>query len=180
MLVLAAGGIVGQIAVQAARLLGAGKVVAAARTPSSLTRAESELGADAVVEIDGEGDLTERLREAGGGGYDVVVDPLWGEPGVAALRALNAHGRLIQIGNSAGVSTPVPIREVRNKLVKIIGHTNNLTPPELKRDAYKALAKHASAGEIIVPVQERPLSEVAQAWRGEDSKPGHKQVLRIR
>ena len=179
-LVLGAGGIVGQIAVQAARLLGAGKVVAAARAPESLTRARDELGADAVVGIGGEGELTERLREAGGGGYDVVIDTLWGEPGVAALRALNTHGRLIQIGNSAGVSTPVPIREVRNQLVKIIGHTNNLTPPELKREAYTALAKHAAAGEIVVPVQERPLSEVAKVWQGEDSKPGHKQVLRIR
>ena len=64
LLVLGAGGIVGQIAVQAARLLGAGRVVAAARAPESLTRARDELGADGVVGIGGEGELTEHLREA--------------------------------------------------------------------------------------------------------------------
>ena len=181
-LVLGAGGIVGQIAVQGARLLGAGKVIAAARNHDSLERAHHELGADAVVELDGDGDgdLTERLRAAGGGGYDVVIDPLWGEPGVAALAALNTEGRLIQIGNSAGLTTPVPIRELRNKLAKIIGHTNLLTPSQVKREAYTALAKHAAAGDIVVPVQERPLAEVAEPWQGKHLRRGHKQVLRVR
>lgn len=179
-LVLGAGGIVGQIAVQGARLLGAGKVIAAARDHDSLERAHHELGADAVVELDGDGDLTERLRAAGGGGYDVVIDPLWGEPGVAALAALNTGGRLIQIGNSAGLTTPVPIRELRNQLAKIIGHTNNLTPSQVKREAYTALAKHAAAGDIVVPVQERPLAEVAEPWQGKHLRRGHKQVLRVR
>src|SRR4051812_9242166 len=44
-LVLAAGGMVGQLAVQAARLLGAGRVVAAARSATSLQLAR-DLGAD--------------------------------------------------------------------------------------------------------------------------------------
>src|SRR4051795_6945879 len=49
-LVLGASGVVGQIAVQAARLLDAGRVVAAARSPEGLDRAR-ELGADAVVSL---------------------------------------------------------------------------------------------------------------------------------
>src|SRR3954447_10784774 len=79
-LVLGASGVVGSIAVQAARLLGAGRVVAAARSPEGLDRAR-ELGADAVVDVAAaEGELVEALREASGGdGYDLVLDPVCGD-----------------------------------------------------------------------------------------------------
>lgn len=179
-LVLGASGVVGQIAVQAARLLGAGKVVAAARDEASLERARHELGADAVVQLGGEGDLAEHLREAVGGGYDVVIDPLWGEPAVAALACLNRDGRLIAIGNSAGETAAIPGRDFRNRLGKVIGHTNFHAPPGVKREAYAAMAAHALAGEIVVPVSERPLEEVGAAWEAQAGSPHRKQVLRPR
>src|SRR5436305_12678005 len=97
-LVLGASGTVGQVAVQAARLLGAARVVAAARSTRGLERAR-ELGADATVQLSATGDeLTDALKEAGGGGYDLVIDPLWGEPATAAARALNRFGRLVALG----------------------------------------------------------------------------------
>src|SRR5829696_5944615 len=78
-LVLGASGVVGQIAVQAAKLMGAGHVVAAARDPELLQYAGT-LGADALVSLRDDGqDLARTLREASGGaGFDVVLDPLWG------------------------------------------------------------------------------------------------------
>ncbi len=179
-LVLGASGIVGQLAVQAARLLGAGKVVAAARDEASLERARHELGADAVVQLGGEGDLAEHLREAAGGGYDVVIDPLWGEPALAALAALNRDGRLISVGNSAGESAELAVRDFRNRLGRIIGHTNFQAPRELKGEAFAAMARHAAAGELRVPVEERPLEEVAAAWEEQAASPHHKLVLRLR
>ncbi len=163
-LVLGSSGVLGQIAVQGARLLGAGKVVAAARDSESLDRARHELGADAVVELAGEGDLTERFREAAGGGFDVVVDPLWGEPAVAALGALNVEGRLIQVGNSAGESIELPTRGFRNQLGRIVGHTNFKASRELKREAFAAMCRHALAGELTVEVERVPLSEIDKAW----------------
>jgi NADPH:quinone reductase-like Zn-dependent oxidoreductase len=168
-LVLGASGVLGQIAVQGARLLGAGKVVAAARDGSSLDRARHELGADAVVELGGEGDLTEHLKEAAGGGFDVVVDPLWGEPAVAALGALNLEGRLVQIGNSAGESVELPTRGFRNQLGQIIGHTNFKASRERKREAFAAMCEHALAGELKVAVEGVPLHEVGAAWNRKSS-----------
>ena len=53
---LGATGTVGQVAVQGAKLLGASRVVAAGRNPRGLERA-AELGADATVRLDEEGDL---------------------------------------------------------------------------------------------------------------------------
>jgi NADPH2:quinone reductase len=163
-LVLGSSGVLGQIAVQGARLLGAGKVVAAARDTESLERARHELGADAVVELAGEGDLTKRFKEAAGGGFDVVVDPLWGEPAMAALAALNVEGRLIQIGNSAAESAELPTRGFRNQLGRIIGHTNFKASRELKREAFAAMCEHALAGELKVETEGIPLREVGEAW----------------
>ena len=115
-LVLGASGVVGQIAVQAAKLLRAGRVVAAARDEQALKRARS-LGADAIVRL-GDGrpigdparraarhsELVEALREASGGdGYHVVLDPLWGEPAAAAIATLVPYGRFIHVGQSAGI-----------------------------------------------------------------------------
>jgi NADPH2:quinone reductase len=163
-LVLGSSGVLGQVAVQSARLLGAGRVVAAARDNESLEHARHELGADAVVELGGEGDLTEHFKEAAGGGFDVVVDPLWGEPALAALGALNVEGRLIQIGNSAGESVELPTRAFRNQLGRIIGHTNFKASRELKREAFTAMCEHARAGELTVEVEGVPLREIGEAW----------------
>lgn len=84
-LILGATGVVGNIAVQAAKILGAGRVVGAGRSGEGLQRAR-ELGADAVVEIGGDDDagaLKAEIKD----GYDVVVDMVYGEPFLAALEA---------------------------------------------------------------------------------------------
>lgn len=176
-LVLGSSGVLGQIAVQGASLLGAGRVVAAARDNESLDHARHELGADAVVELAGDGDLTERFKEAAGGGFDVVVDPLWGEPAIAALAALNVEGRLIQIGNSAGESIDLPTRGFRNQLGRIIGHTNFKASRELKREAFTAMCEHALAGELKVETEGVPLREIGDAWRRKS--PHRKLVIKI-
>ncbi|HWI96024.1 MAG TPA: zinc-binding dehydrogenase [Solirubrobacterales bacterium] len=174
MLVLGSSGVLGQIAVQGARLLGAGRIVAAARDAESLERARHELGADAVVELDGEADLTERFKEAAGGGFDVIVDPLWGEPAIAALGALNVEGRLIQIGNSADESIELPTRGFRNQLAHIIGHTNFKASRELKRETFTAMCEHALAGELEVETEGVPLSEIGEAW---NRKSSHRKIV---
>ena len=115
-----AGGVVGQVAVQAAKLLGAGRVVAAARSEERLDRALQQ-GADATVQIGAVDDLASAFREAGGGGVDVVVDPVWGEPAVAALDAMNVRGRLVQLGQSAGATGVVPSALIRGKTLDVLG-----------------------------------------------------------
>jgi len=141
-----ASGIVGQIAVQSAPLLGAGRVVAAARSEESLKRARRELGADAAVRIDEDGDLGDRFRGAAGGDVDLVIDPVWGPAAVAALEALGEGGRLVQIGNSAGAETEVPARAIRTRIRSIIGHTNFAAPHAVKEGAFQSMCHHAAGG----------------------------------
>lgn len=175
-LVLGASGVVGQIGVQAARLLGAGRVVAAARSAEGLERA-SQLGADATVRIGEPDDLAEAFREAAGGGVDVVVDPLWGEPAAAAIEATNREARVVQIGQSAGARASIASSAVRGRMLSILGHTNFAAGPEAKRAAYSRMLEHASAGELTADVERVPLEDVADAWSRQRSGPHRKLVI---
>jgi len=175
-LVLGATGAVGRIAVQAAKLLGAGRVVAAGRDPEGL-RALAGLGADATVQLDAADDLAGAFREAAGGDVDVVVDPLWGAPAVAALEALGVGGRLVQLGQSAGAEAAVPSVPVRGKQLDIRGYLNFRVPAEVQREAYRALTEHAAAGRIAVDVERVPLCDVAEAWARQRSGAGRKLLL---
>src|SRR5437762_6332281 len=85
-LVLGATGTVGLVAVQAAKVLGAERVIAVGRNPERLKRA-AELGADASVNLE-QADLSTAFKEAAGGdGPTYIIDTLWGAPAVAAIQA---------------------------------------------------------------------------------------------
>jgi NADPH2:quinone reductase len=163
-LVLAASGVLGQIAVQAAQLLGAGRVVAAARSAEGLARC-LELGADASVRLDEAGDLSAAMAQAGEGRIDVVLDPLWGAPLVAALGAASFGARIVQIGAGAGAEATIPSAAIRGKMLVLMGHTNFAAPPEVKREAYMRMAEAAARGELEVEVDALGLDQVGEAWR---------------
>ncbi|MFG2101221.1 zinc-binding alcohol dehydrogenase family protein [Micromonospora echinaurantiaca] len=165
-LVLGAGGVVGQVALQVARLHGARRVVAACRSAAAQERAR-RLGADAVVAL-GEGDdvasLAARLAEACDGPVDVVLDPLFGVPAAAALRTLTAHGRLVNLGSSAGERAPFDSATLRSRSLRILGYTNNELTSEQKAGALRTVADHAAAGRLVLDYTSTPLAEAAEAW----------------
>ena len=162
-LVLAATGTVGSVAVQAARALGAERVVAAGRDAARLERAR-ELGADEIVVLDGEG-LADRLREAcGGDGPTLVVDPLWGSVVPLAAEAAAPNARIVHVGQSAGPEATLPSSLVRGKQLSILGHSNFALSHDERRAAYEELTAHVVAGRIRVDVERFPLDRVAEAW----------------
>jgi NADPH:quinone reductase len=175
-LVLGASGAVGAIAVQAAKLLGAGRVVAAARSEKGLERAR-ELGADATVQLDRHENLSEAFVEAGGGQIDLTVDPLWGEPAAAAITATGFGGRLVQLGQSASPQATLESGAIRGRLLSILGHTNFAAPVEVRNDAYLRMVRHAAAGELTVDYEVLPLERVAEAWQLQEASPNRKLVL---
>jgi len=162
-LVLAASGVLGQIAVQAAKLLGAARVVAAARSQEGLERC-LELGADAAVRLGGPEDLPAALTEAAEGRIDVVVDPLFGEPFVGAVNAASFGARIVQLGAGAGAEATLASAAIRGKLLVIMGHTYFLAPAEIKREAYRRLSQAAAAGELRIESEPIALEQVATAW----------------
>jgi NADPH2:quinone reductase len=175
-LVLGATGTVGSVAVQAARLRGAERIVAAGRNPDRLERA-LELGADATVVLDADG-LTERFREAcGGDGPTVVVDPLWGEPIRAAVDAAARGARIVQLGQSAGAEATLTSGSVRLKSLSILGLSVFMLPaPEFRR-AYLEVLEHVSAGRIRIEYETYQLDDVAAAWAAQAA--GGKAVISL-
>ena len=176
-LVLGATGAVGQVAVQLAKLFGAGRVVGAGRSAERLERVR-ELGADAVVGL-GEGDLAETFEHAAGGQLDVVIDPLWGEPAMAALRAIATNGRLVNVGQSAGADVRLPLEVVRNRQGAIHAISSGWTGVEAKARAYRRLVEYAVAGHLTVDREVVPLEEVGTAWQRQDASPGRKLVIAL-
>jgi NADPH2:quinone reductase len=177
-LVLGATGTVGLAAVQAARIVGAQVIVAAGRRPENLQVA-LEVGATAAVRLEGD-DLAAKLREAAGGeGFTVVIDPLWGEPAVAALAAAAPRARIVQLGQSAGATAEVPSALVRGKQLDILGYANPQLPLELRRAAYLELLGHAAAGEVSFPIETYPFDQVVEAWERQAAGPGAKLVVTL-
>lgn len=166
-LVLGAGGVVGQVAVQAAKLLGARRVVAACRSTTAQERA-SACGADAVVELrddDAPADLAKRVSAALDGPLDVVVDPLFGVPGTAAMGLLGSRGRLVNLGSSAGETAVLHSAHLRSHTASVLGYTNNDLSREQRADALRAVLRHAAGGDIDVSHYVVPVEDVASAWQ---------------
>jgi len=151
-LVLGATGTAGQVALQAARLLGAAHIVAAGRDPELLERALS-LGADEAVTLDG--DLGEPTY---------VFDPLCGEPLERALAAAAPGARIVQLGQSAGPTATVPSAAVRGKQLELYGYSNFAVSPETLAEHYVRLVGHGLAGEIRLDIERVTLEELEGAW----------------
>jgi NADPH:quinone reductase len=163
-LVLGGGGVVGQAAVQLARLLGAGRVVAACRSPGARDRA-ARAGADPVVPIhdaDSVTDLAARLRAAGP--FHLVVDPVFGLPAAAALRALRPAGRLVNLGSSAAETAPIDSATLRGGSLRLLGYTNNELTAAQRAETIALIADHAGAGRLTVDHEAVALADVADAW----------------
>lgn len=178
-LVLGAGGAVGQTAVGAAQVLGARRVVAVCRSAEARSRA-LEAGADDVVEMTSDPDeLTRRLEAACHGGVDVVVDPVFGPAATAASRVLADRGRLVNIGSAGGADAAFSSAVLRSRSAEILGYTNNALTGDQRRDALLAVVGHAEAGRLAVAHTCLPLSQVEEAWRATGAgEPGLRHILR--
>ena len=158
----AAAGGVGSLAVQLGRPLGARRVIA---TASSLQKRELalRLGADAAIDPAPEG-LTERLLEANGGrGVDVVFEMAGGEVFDASYRALAPFGRLVVCGIASQqpnrVSSGSLLRHSRAVVGFYIFHC--LERPGMFERALADLFARVARGELEVVVGHTYLLEQA-------------------
>jgi NADPH2:quinone reductase len=162
----AAGGGVGTLAVQLAKRFGAGRVigVASSREKRDLVQ---RLGADAVVDS-GTVDLTAALREANGGRrVDVVLEMVGGSTFTQSLEALAPFGRLVHYGQAARQGAPAvePGRLMHGSL-GVIGFwlVHVLQRPALMRESVEDLFAAVGAGELEPIVGgEYPLAEARRA-----------------
>jgi NADPH:quinone reductase-like Zn-dependent oxidoreductase len=175
-LVQGATGVAGRLAVQVARLLGAGRVIATGRDDAAL-REVSDLGADSVINTAVPDDeLVRTFKDEAGDGYDVVLDFLWGRPTELLLKALvpNQLGssktvRLVQVGESAGATFSLAADSVRTSGVEIYGAAKGFDAQTVS-DAYGKLVEWAREGRLVFGIERVPLSEIETAWKRTDIK----------
>ena len=177
-LILGAGGAVGQVAVQAARLLGAGRVIAASRTEIGRARVLA-CGADAAVDLSGDDvdELSRRIAAACDGPLHLVIDPVWGHPAEAAARCLGMAGRLVNIGDAAGSGARFASATVRSRMQTILGYTNNALTQQQKAQALSEILGHAAAGRCTVEHEMVPLARAGEAWERQAAGAGRKLIL---
>jgi NADPH:quinone reductase-like Zn-dependent oxidoreductase len=171
-LVLGAGGAVGQVAVQAAAALGASAVVAASRRETHRSLA-TERGATATVDLSDVDGLTERMRAAAGGPVDVVIDPVGGDTATAALLALAEHGRFVHLGSSGGPTATFSSAALRSGSHSILGYTNNALTAIQKAEALGAVLEHR----CTVTYETVGLDAVADAWTRAGAAPDGRLVV---
>ncbi len=161
-LVLGASGAVGTLAVQLARVLGAGRVVGAGRSAAALAHLAGRAEALAVAGPDG--DWAQALAGAApDGGFDLVLDPVWGAPAAAAVGVLAPGGRLATVGSVAGPATIGDGLIARGASIR--AYNGFHVPPAVLRAAFAEVAALVAAGRVLLPTEAVPLGDVGAAWR---------------
>ncbi len=190
-LVLGATGAVGSIAVQVAKIMGAARVVAAGRDRAGLARLcahrdvsgdmTNAAGADACValEDDDPSVIARRIVEAARGEVDVIVDPLWGKPALAALIAAAPGARLVNLGDSAGEHIELPSALVRSRSLRVLGYTNFRLTPSEQRSALENLFLNAVQGRLFLDHEVLAIQDIAKAWERQADSPHVKLVVEI-
>ncbi len=176
-LVLGATGVAGRVAVQAARLRGAGRVVAVGRDAAALDQVR-DLGADAVVMIGADGGLdASELEQAVGGRADVIVDYTWGEPARCALMVLGSRGRLVQVGSAAAQQTALAAPPMRGGEWALLGFSVFNAAPEQRAAAMASLIGAVDAGDVAIEIDRLTLEELPAAWAAQAASPHRKRVI---
>ena len=147
---------------QSARILGAGRVVGAARGKD--LEQVADRGADAVVDLADDQAIDAGLGAAAPGGYDVIVDFLWGAPAPLAMNHANVGARYIQVGSAAGPTSTITASAIRNKLLTLVGQGTVGTPADVRRAAYAQLMRHATDGRFTLDLEETRLDDISQTW----------------
>jgi NADPH:quinone reductase-like Zn-dependent oxidoreductase len=181
-LVLGATGNAGTMAVQVAKLLGAGHVVGAGRNLERLN-ALTAAGADQVVQLTDDADVTGQALAAAAADVDIVVDYLWGKPAgetiMALLTARSDRSRQlnwIQIGAIAGPTIELPSVALRSANLRLQGNGQGAVSPAAYLAQLPSLVEQIKAGRVGLKPNPRPLSDVEEVWATTD-KPGERTVL---
>jgi NADPH:quinone reductase-like Zn-dependent oxidoreductase len=185
-LILGATGVAGKLAVQTAKHLGAGRVVAAGRNERILATLP-KLGADATIALDqSDRELAEAFRnEASRKPFDVVLDYVWGHPTEVLLDALTGHDvmaetgtlRLVEIGDMAGPTIALSGAALRSTGIEICGSGGGGSVPHTAIfEAFPQIWALAAGGRLRIDIEPVPLASIEDAWRRDDL-PGRRLVI---
>jgi NADPH2:quinone reductase len=157
----AAGGGTGSLAVQLAKGMGAGRVIALASSEEKRELALS-LGADAAVDSRSETLGEEIVAANDGEQVDVVLEMSGGEPFEQCLRSLAPFGRLVVFGIASREENTVHTGHLLRNSRSVIGFwlVHLFRRPDLLREGLEEILGAAASGELKPVIGDvRPLSE---------------------
>jgi NADPH2:quinone reductase len=152
-LIHAAAGGVGQIAVQLAKLFGAGKIIATASTEEKLAHAES-MGATHLVNYTESG-WAEKVKEiTEGAGVDVALEMVGGEVFNETVKCLAPFGRLVIYGAASGDQATFHPAQLMRKNQSVIGFflPQIMRKPELFQSSFKELLGFMASGDLKLTI----------------------------
>ena len=176
-LILGATGVAGKLAIQIAKHLGAGRVVAAGRNEQVLETL-LDLGADAIIALaQPDQQLAAAFaREASHKSYDIILDYLWGHPTEVLLDALTGHDlkaepsgiRLVEIGEMAGPTISLSAAALRSSGLELYGSGGGSIPHTAIFDTFPQVWALAAGGKLRIDTEPVALSDVESAWHRHD------------
>lgn len=167
--ILGATGVAGQLAIQAARAMGANRVVAVGRNVEALASA----AVDRVICLnDPEEAVRGAFAEEAARGIEAVVDYLWGRPAELLIEALakqfnrtaTRRTRWVEVGDMAGKTITLAGGSLRSIDLHLMGSGFGANPMEQILAAIPVLFRLVVEGKLNVSVVPVPLNEVGEAW----------------
>ena len=182
-LIHAAAGGVGTIAVQLAKIFGAGKVIATASTKEKLTLAK-EMGADVLIDYTQEG-WELKVREATEGkGVDVALEMAGGDVFNKTLKCLAPFGRLVVFGNASRETYTMNPQNLMRRNQSVVGFflPQIMKNPDLLLPSIKDLFSYVASGKLkltiggVYPIEQ--AAEVHEEMNSRQTK--GKMILQVK
>jgi NADPH2:quinone reductase len=167
LLVHAAGSGVGSLAVQIARILGAGTIVATAASREKRDYAR-KIGADVAVDYTAEGWTGKVLEATGGRDVDVLLESIGGDVFEQNFECVATFGRYIIFGSTRGLGKPVEARRLMTKSQSLTGIYLPVfyARPDLIQEGLRFLVENVAEGRLSIEIAKKlPLKDAAAAHR---------------
>ena len=183
-LVNGATGTAGRIAVQLAKHLGAGKVIATARNAEELEEIKA-FGADVVIPFTlgtlhplGAKSYGEALKEQFEHGINVVIDYLWGESAQTVIIAIAqavedaTPVRFVHVGGaSREENIELPGAALRSSAIMLMGSGVKSVPMPTLLDAIRNVFAAVASAHLQIATRPLPLAEIESVWNNAPGKP---------
>jgi NADPH:quinone reductase-like Zn-dependent oxidoreductase len=169
-LVNGATGTAGRLAVQIAKYMGAGKIIATGRNVEAL-KSLANLGADVTIPLIQEGAALEDAFEGQfADGVDVVVDYLWGPSAERLIVAAAKAGkdavpiRFVHVGSVSGPEITLPSAALRSSAIELMGSGIGSIAVDRLVKSIDDLMQATLPGRFEIAAKTVALSAVEEVW----------------
>ncbi|WLR91646.1 quinone oxidoreductase family protein [Shinella zoogloeoides] len=174
-LINGATGTSGRLAVQIAKWLGAGKVLATGRNPIALEEIRQS-GADVIIQLGVEPEtLDNRFMKEFAEGVDIVIDYLWGRSAERLLITAAKAGsgaspiRFVQVGSISGSEISLPGAVLRASKIELMGSGNGSVSTDKLVEITNTVLRSTRPARLDISFRKVPFAEFNAAWPKNDS-----------